>query len=733
MTWQEAEREFSDDAVADGTLARTFERAAERNADRVAQRYKGGVYDRSLVEAGVVDAAPDGDYAGLTYGEMRAIVRHLAAGFRELGVDDDTRLAVFAETRMEWAQVDFAALSAGAVVTTVYASSSADGLRYLLEDPEATVVVAENRARLEEVLAVRDDLAHELEAIVVMDDVDVDGGGVDPADGDPADGDPADGDPADGDPADGDDVYTLGEVHDLGADVFDGAAYESWLDAIGTDDLASLVYTSGTTGEPKGVRLTHADFGANLTQYYTRLAATSDDAGDGAIDGISPASTTLSFLPLAHAFERLTGHFVPFAAGATVAYAGSTGTLREDFGLVRPTVVTSVPRVYEMLFDAARGQASESPLKRRIFEWAVDVGRTHYRTADPGPLLDAKRAVADRLVFSSVRAALGGEIDFLVSGGGSLSAELCSLYHAMGLPILEGYGLTETAPVVSVNPPAAPEVGTIGPPVVDTEVAVDTEAVDAGGGDAGGGDAGGGDGGRDEASGGGETDAEAPGAVGELLVRGPQVTDGYWNRPDATREAFTAADALPADAPTAGTPVAERDGDPDEPWFRTGDVVRLRPDGYIVFRGRTKRLLVLSTGENVAPEPIEDRFAANEFVEQCCVLGDDRRFVSALIVPNVDRVSAWADDRGIDLPDDRKAVCRDGRVRERIGTEVDRVNAAFESYERIRGFRLVPEPFTEENGLLTPTMKKKRRAILDRFADDVAAIYDGTGGGDDGE
>ena len=704
MTWQEAEREFSDEVVGDETLARTFERSAERNADRVAQRYKGGVYDRSLVEAGVIDAAPEGDYADLTYGEMRAIVRHLAAGFRELGVDDDTRLAVFAETRMEWAQVDFAALSAGAVVTTVYASSSADGLRYLLEDPGATVVVAENRARLEEVVAVRDDLDHELDAIVTMDDVDV----------------------GDLDAAAVDDVYTLGEVHDMGAAAFDEAAHESWLDGVDADDLASLVYTSGTTGEPKGVRLTHAEFRANLTQYYTRLAAKAegDGNGSGEIDGISPASTTLSFLPLAHAFERLTGHFVPFAAGATVAYAESPGTLREDFGLVRPTVVTSVPRVYETLFDAARGQASGAPVKRRVFEWAVDVGRTHYRTADPGPLLDAKRAVADRLVFSSVREALGGEIDFLVSGGGSLSAELCSLYHAMGLPILEGYGLTETAPVVSVNPPSAPEVGTIGPPVIDTEIAVDTEAVDAEAVDAGAVDTGGSDGGGGD----GQPNADEPGAVGELLVRGPQVTDGYWNRPDATREAFTPADALPADAPTAGTSPAERDGDPDESWFRTGDIVRLRPDGYIVFRGRTKRLLVLSTGENVAPEPMEDRFAANEFVEQCCVLGDDRRFVSALIVPNVDRVSAWADDRGIDLPDDREAVCRDERVRERIGTEVDRVNASFESYERIRGFRLVPERFTEANGLLTPTMKKKRRTILDRFADDVEAVYDETGG-----
>jgi long-chain acyl-CoA synthetase len=202
------------------------------------------------------------------------------------------------------------------------------------------------------------------------------------------------------------------------------------------------------------------------------------------------------------------------------------------------------------------------------------------------------------------------------------------------------------------------------------------------------------------------------------------VTEGYWNRPDATAEAFVAPDELPDEVTFAGTPPAERDGDPDEPWFRTGDIVQVRPDGYIAFQERAKQLLVLSTGKNVAPGPIEDRFAANEFVEQCVVLGDGRKFVSALIVPNFEKVAAWADTRGIDLPDDPKALCRDDRVRDRIQEEVDRVNEEFESYERIKRFRLVEEEFSEENDLLTPTMKKKRRNILDRFADEVNLIYE---------
>ena len=681
MHWQEAEREFADDVVARETLPRTFERSAERNADRLAQRYKGGIYDRSLVSAGVLPPASEGEYADVTYAEMRDVVRRLAAGFRELGVDDDTRVALYAQTRMEWAQTDFAALAAGGVVTTVYASSSPDQVRYLLEDPGATVAVVENRDLLDEVLAVADDLSRDLDAIVSFDDVDA-----------------ADLDLGDGTALAADDVYTLGEVHALGADAFDEDTYQSWLDATGVGDLASLIYTSGTTGKPKGVRLTHANFRDNVTQCYRRFADRPDRDPD--VPGISAESTTLSFLPLAHVFERMAGHYMMFAAGATVAYAESPDTLREDFGLVRPTTTTSVPRVYEKLYDAIREQAGESPVKERIFEWAVDVGRSHHEADEPGALLDAKRAVADRLVFSSVREAIGGEIEFFISGGGSLSAELCALYHAMDLPILEGYGLTETSPVICVNPPERPQVGTIGPPVVDTEVAIDGTVV-------------------------GEEVAGLAGDVGELLVRGPQVTDGYWNRPDATAEAFTEPDRLPEDAVVAGTPPADRDGDPDEPWFRTGDIVQLRPDGYVAFRERAKQLLVLSTGKNVAPGPIEDRFAANEFVEQCVVLGDGRKFVSALIVPNFEKVKSWADTRGIDLPDGRSAVCRDDRVRERIQEEVDRVNEEFESYERIKQFRLVEEEFSEENDLLTPTMKKKRRNILDRFADEVEMIYEG--------
>jgi long-chain acyl-CoA synthetase len=670
MDWREAEASFESPVLGRTTLARLFEESAARHASRVAQRYKGGVYDRSLVAGGVVDPAPDGDYADLTYGEMRTIVRHLAAGFRAAGIGAGDRVAIYAHTRMEWAQADFAALAAGAVVTTVYASSSRRQVAYLLEDPDARAVVAENAESLEHVLSVVDGL--DVELVVTVDEVDLDDLDVDVQRGFAA---ASDGGRV-GDAATAGatvSVVSLADLHDRGAEAFDADAYEGWLAEREPGDLASLIYTSGTTGQPKGVELTHWNFRANVNQCYRRFGPRPDK---GSTPTIGPGSTLLSFLPLAHVFERLAGHFMPFAAGATVAYAESPDTLRDDFGLVRPTIATSVPRVYERLYDAIRSQASESAVRQRIFEWATDVGRDYFEADDPGPLLRAKHRVADRLVFSQVREALGGRIEFFFSGGGSLSPELCRLYHGMGLPIYEGYGLTETAPVLAVNPPEAPRVGTIGPLVQDVEARFDDSVV------------------------GTSLREDAEGEIGELLVRGPNVSAGYWNQPVETAASF------------------------EDGWFRTGDVIERRADGYLVFRERVKQLLVLSTGKNVAPGPIEDAFAPSEVVEQAMVLGDGRKFVSALLVPNVDGIRSWAASEGIDLPDDVGALCADERVRERIQREVDAVNEGFESYETIKAFRLVPEEFSERNDLLTPTMKKKRRNILDRYGDRIDDLYE---------
>jgi len=655
MNWRDAEQEYTDEVIGETTLGRMFDDSAERNANRPAQMYKGGVYDRSMTGSALSEAPP-GEFRAITYEDVRAIVRNLATGFRDLGVGSGDRVAIFADTRMEWAQTDFALLSAGAVVTTVYKGSSESQTRYLLDDPDATGVVCENAELAERVIAVEDDL--DLEFVVVIDRID-------------------------GDLAARDDVYTLGEVHDRGGKHVDPETFDGWLDERDVDDLASLIYTSGTTGQPKGVQLTHRNFRSNVNQVRKRIGPRPDK---GELPVLDEEARSVSYLPLAHVFERLAGHFVMFASGACVAYAENPDTLRDDFAAVQPTTATSVPRVYEKIYDAIREQATESPIKRRIFEWATDVGRRYQRADDPGLGLGIKRSVADRLVFSQVKSALGGNIDYFFSGGGSLSPELCELYHGMGLPILEGYGLTETSPVVTANPPENPQIGTIGPTAVDVDVVLDESVVAA------------------------DDFEDAAGPVGELLVSGPNVTDGYWEKPDQTDAAFT--DSVPGHE------------DDDTRWFRTGDIVERRDDDYLVFHERAKQIIVLSTGKNVAPAPVEDAFASSRIVEQCMVVGDEEKFVSALLVPNVDELRSWAERNDLDVPDDPAAICDDERVHQRIQEEVDRINERFESYERIKKFQLVPEEFTEENGLLTPTMKKKRRDVLQRYADEIDAMYE---------
>jgi long-chain acyl-CoA synthetase len=369
--------------------------------------------------------------------------------------------------------------------------------------------------------------------------------------------------------------------------------------------------------------------------------------------------------------------------GATVGFAESPDTLKEDFPKLEPTVANSVPRVYEKLYDGIREQARESALKERIFEWATDVSREVYSTDRPGVGLRLKYWLADKLVFQQIKEGLGGNIEALLSGGGTLSPELNQLYHGMGLNILEAYGLTEAAPAVTANPAEEVKIGTIGPVIVDQEYTIDKSVVPEG-----------------------EFD-DALGVTGELLIRGPNVTDGYWNKPEATESAFTPAE----------------DGGDD--WFRTGDIVTERPDDYLVFRERAKQLVVLSTGKNVAPAPIEDGFASNPVVEQCMVLGDQRKFVSALLVISPEGVREAAEREGVEVPDDPEAMCDDETVRGLVQDAVDEVNERFEKHETIKEFQLVAEEFTEDNDLLTPTLKKKRRNIHSRYEDLIDEIYTG--------
>jgi long-chain acyl-CoA synthetase len=548
---------------------------------------------------------------------------------------------------MEWAHADLAIQTAEGVATTVYTESSPGQVKYLLEDPGSMGVVVENAVLLETLAKVEDEL--DLAFVVTLDDVSDEA--TDPISAD---------------------VHTLAEVYEFGDDGFDRDQVDRWLDRRDWTELSSLVYTSGTTGDPKGVMLQHRHWRSLMNAVRKRLGPRPDKPAD--MPTFEAGKTSLAFLPLAHAFER-SGHFQSLASGITIGYAESPDTVGDDIAQVKPQLANSVPRVYERIYNQMREQASDSAVSKRIFEWAVEVGKAYDHAESPGVGLRTKMKVADRLVFSKVREALGGNIELFVSGGGSLSEDLARLYRAMGITIIEGYGLTETAPGLVFNPPENIKVGTMGPALHDVELKLDRSVVSP------------------------EQKEGAEGEVGELLAKGPNVFEGYWNKPDRTEEAFT-----------------------ETGWFRTGDIVA-RDDGYYSFVDRRKNLLVLDTGKNVAPEPIEDEFATSARVDQIMVVGDDEKFIASIVVPNFEQLQEWADEEGIDLPDDQQAVVNDERVREWVAEDIDRINEDLGKSERIKEFRLAPEEWTAENDALTPSLKKKRRIIRSRHEDLIDDIY----------
>jgi long-chain acyl-CoA synthetase len=529
--------------------------------------------------------------------------------------------------------------------------------------------VVENQELLERVLEVEDDL--ELEFVVSIDSLK----GYDERD----------------------DIYTLDEVYSLGREAYDAEALDSWLEDLESDDLATLIYTSGTTGQPKGVRITHRNFRSCLNQMWKRLGPRPDKPDE--MVTLNDDLRVLSFLPLAHAFERF-AHLAMVTAGAAIGYAEDVEpeVLREDMRKVQPVGIATVPRLLEKIYDAVLEQTSGSAVKSRIFEWSVDVGEEYwefyekgeeptgieYYSREPPLPLRSKYAVADRLVYSKVRENLGGSIEAFLSAGGSLPEHLARAYLGMGLPLFEGYGMTEASPVVSIVPPEHPKVGTLGPPLCNVEVKVDESRV-----------------GTSVLE---DTEGKE---VGELMVRGPNVFDGYWEMPDRTDEAFEKA---------------EDDG---YDWFRTGDVVSIDEDGYLSFVDRVKNLVVLSTGKNVPAEPIEDAAVESEYIDQCMVVGDERKYVGALVVPNLDRIREWATEKRYSLPTKNEGLLEDDRVYGLVEGEIEKANHGFEEYEQIKDFVLIADEWTEENGFMTPTMKKKRHEISEEYADEIESIYEG--------
>jgi len=578
-----------------------------------------------------------GRFQPISTAELVDRVRRLARAFDKRGLTREDRVALMAENGPHWPIVDFATLCTGAALVTVYPTLRADQAAYIVHDSQSKILFVQNREQLDGLMAHRKELPG-VELFVLID----------------AHGNDAD--EAGGSVVEGAEVTTLTALI-LEGDDFDAEAFGDRIHAIRPDDLATLIYTSGTTGEPKGVMLTHGNIVSNM---HAALS----------LFDIKKEFQALSFLPLAHSYER-TIDYCYFHQGCSIAYAESVQTLAEDLGLVKPHLFVSVPRVYEkVLGKIQENVARSSAVKQKIFEWAQGVARealpARTRGKSPGGLLGLQLALADKLVFGKIKERLGGRFLFAFSGGAPLAREIGEFFWGAGIEIYEGYGLTETSPVIAVNTPGNTKIGTVGRPFPKVEVAIAED--------------------------------------GEILSRGPNTMRGYWNKPEATAEAIDA------------------DG-----WFHTGDIGEIDAEGFLRITDRKKEIIVNAYGKNIAPAPIENQLKTSRFISQAVIIGDRRKFLAALVVPDFEGVAAWAEHQKLDVDTaDPEALAGDPRVRALIEKEVAAVNQDLAHYEQIVAFDLIPHEFTIEGGELTPTQKVKRRIIDSKYDDRIDAMYDRT-------
>ncbi|MBI4314010.1 MAG: long-chain fatty acid--CoA ligase [Candidatus Omnitrophica bacterium] len=556
-----------------------------------------------------------GVYQSISWQALAQDVESLGRAFMEFGIKPRDRIALLSENRPEWAIADLAALSVGAVTVPIYTTLTPREIEHILADSGAKAVVVSNEKFTSAVLEVRERLPH-LQQIVQINPRPL---GVFPRG-----------------------VQWYGELLGLGASNQENRpAFFERVSRVRPEDLASLIYTSGTTGPPKGVMLTHDNFLSNCRACAQVIPVTELDQ-------------TLSFLPLSHVFERMAGYYFIVYVGGTLAYAESLDSVPQNMQEVRPTVVCAVPRFYEKVH--ARIQESMrtgSALKRAIFHWAVGVGGAvsdaHARKKRLSPGLALQRIVADRLIFHKLRNRLGGRLRFFISGGAPLSKELAEFFYGAGILILEGYGLTETSPVITCNTPQRLKFGTVGRPVPGVEARIAED--------------------------------------GEVLTRGPHVMKGYFNNPEATQAVIDA-----------------------QGWFHTGDIGVFDEEGFLSITDRKKDLIVLAGGKKVPPQMLEQMLKCDPLIADVIVIGDRRPYLTALIVPNEDNLARLAESLGLGSLKIQACV-RQERILESYQKRLDALQKDFAPFERIKRFALLDRPWTQEAGELTPTMKVKRRVV----------------------
>ncbi|MCC6318927.1 MAG: long-chain fatty acid--CoA ligase [Gemmatimonadaceae bacterium] len=568
----------------------------------------------------------DGTWHDISHAELYDRVRLTRLGLEQLGVRRGDRVAILSENRPEWAIADWACLMAGVIDVPIYPTLPAEQLPYLLNDSGAVAIFVSSAVQAEKVASIRAQ-ASALRHVIALDD-----GARSFAD------------------------TTLSELVAKGHEAdFTGqhVAHESTARQAKPSDIATIIYTSGTTGSPKGVMLTHDNFFSNI------------QANCGIIE-MKGEDVALSFLPLSHIFER-TGDYWFFTTGTTIAYVESFDLVPVAMAEVRPTIAMSVPRLYEKMYARVLENAlAGGALKRTIFFWARKVAEQYADTRlagrQPSGWLAMRYAIAQKLVFSKLQQRTGGRLRYFISGGAPLAPEINRFFYAAGLTILEGYGLTETSPVISVNTPQNFRIGTVGKPVEGVEVQI--------------------------------------AADGEILTRGPHVMQGYFNKPDATREVIDS-----------------------EGWFHTGDIGVIEGD-FLRITDRKKDLIVTAGGKNIAPQPIENMVKTNKYVSQAVMLGDRRKFPVLLVVPNFEQLEKWAKLRQL-IWTDRAQLLQMPTVNAKMDKEVRSTLVGLAHFETPAKIALLEHDFSVESGELTPTLKVKRRVIDQRYKTTIDALYAG--------
>ncbi len=568
----------------------------------------------------------NGAWTPVSAEEFGRKTRGFSLGLASLGVDRGDRVAILSENRPEWPITDFATLALGAMTVPIYTTYFAPQVEYILRDSEAKVIVVSSTAELAKVMDGRS-RCPDLQFVVLVE----------------------------GDVPNQPGVVTFDSVIRRGEQILkqNPNDFEERMSTVEPEDFATMIYTSGTTGEPKGAVLSHGNFVSNVKTTSTLFEA-------------SDQMVALSFLPLAHVFERM-GDYLYFSRRVTIAYAESIEKLADNFAEIKPHFFAAVPRVYEKILARVMAAIEQAPtLRRKIFEWGTKTGKDYaalveHKQAVPG-FLDFKYKLADKLVFSKIKARLGGRFLFAISGGAPLSKEVAEFFWGAGVQIFEGYGLTETSPVLTCNRPGDYRLGTVGKPLPGVTIKLAED--------------------------------------GEVLAKGPNIMWGYWKKPEETAKVF----------------------DP-EGWFHTGDVGVIDNDGFLTLTDRKKEILVNSNGKNIAPAPIEGALKMVRYVGSAVLIGDRRKFLSALIVPNFERLESWAIANGVDFRS-RDDLIRSPKVRGLYQQAIDIINGDEPSERCIRAFALVGTDFSIEGGELTPTLKVKRRVIVTKYKELIDAIYD---------